>query len=177
MGAHNQKLRTFCGFGQSAHWTIPGDKLLDLYVWVLLARLLEVFSQQLALLLLDISPLRLGGRKTSQGSLYLHIHPGVNRNQSGATSLRLTECISSGLLRDLRAIHTDHNRTVLGGFRNVIIFANDNTGQEAWETTEAETEPITMPDKPPMPREPMTIMVTSCDISSSISIGEPSATV
>ena len=126
MGAHNQKLRTFCGFGQSAHWTISGDKLLDLYVWVLLARLLEVFSQQLALLLLDISPLRLGGRKTSQGSLYLHIHPGVNRNQSGATSLRLTECISSGLLRNLRAIHTDHDRTVLGGVRNVIIFANDD---------------------------------------------------
>ena len=51
------------------------------------------------------------------------------------------------------------------------------TEQFAWETTDADTDPMTMPVRPPMPREPMTIVVTSFDISSSMSMGEPSAMV
>ena len=34
-----------------------------------------------------------------------------------------------------------------------------------------------MPESPPKPREPMTIIVTSRDMSSSMSMGEPSAMV
>ena len=51
------------------------------------------------------------------------------------------------------------------------------TGQCAWLTTAAETEPMTIPERPPSPREPITIMVTYLDISSSMSMGLPSAMV
>ena len=51
------------------------------------------------------------------------------------------------------------------------------TGQCAWDTTAAETDPITMPESPPRPREPMTIILLVSLSSNSMSMGVPSAMV
>ena len=83
-------------------------------------------AEQSLLLLFHNLPLALSCRKASQGSLYLHVHPGVNRNQFGTTSIGLTECVLGCLLGNVGAIDADNDRAVLGFVGNQVVLADNN---------------------------------------------------
>ena len=78
MGTNDEQLRILGSVGKCPNWAVASNNLLDLHVGVLILITADPFGEQPLLVFFNLFPLLLGRIQPGEGSLNLHINPGVN---------------------------------------------------------------------------------------------------